>query len=52
MMNRNRVKILYVFENYLNIYNVLIVTKDDKTDGFGINYFNNFGFGHNLRTMY
>ncbi len=37
MMNRNRVTILHVFENYLN---VLIVTKDDKTDGFAINYFN------------
>jgi alpha-tubulin suppressor-like RCC1 family protein/tRNA A-37 threonylcarbamoyl transferase component Bud32 len=53
---KQRVKILYVFENYewnQNIkhcnfkgYNVLIVTKDDKTYAFGINSFNQLGFGH------
>ncbi len=51
-MNRNGVKILHVFENYLNVYNVLIITKDDKSDGFSINSFNNLCFGHNLQTMY
>jgi alpha-tubulin suppressor-like RCC1 family protein len=54
---KQRVKILYVFENYelnenknglvLNGYNVLIVAKDDKTFAFGINSFNQLGFGHN-----
>jgi tRNA A-37 threonylcarbamoyl transferase component Bud32 len=48
---KQRVKILYVFENYyygfvLNRYNVLIVTKDDKTYAFGENSNNQLGFGH------
>jgi hypothetical protein len=50
-MNRNRVKILHVFENYLNVYNVVIIIKDDKSDGFSINSFNNLCFGHSLQTM-
>jgi alpha-tubulin suppressor-like RCC1 family protein/tRNA A-37 threonylcarbamoyl transferase component Bud32 len=54
---KQRVKILYVFEDYeknenikksvLKGYNVLIVSKDDKTYAFGINTFNQLGFGHN-----
>jgi alpha-tubulin suppressor-like RCC1 family protein/tRNA A-37 threonylcarbamoyl transferase component Bud32 len=49
---KQRVQILYVFENYENIidlkgYNVLIVTKDDKTYAFGNNTNNQLGFGHN-----
>jgi alpha-tubulin suppressor-like RCC1 family protein len=54
---KQRVKILYVFEDYewnenikrhvLNRYNVLIVTKDDKTYAYGINSHNQLGFGHN-----
>jgi RCC1 and BTB domain-containing protein len=49
---KERVKILYVFENYENIffqkgYNVFIVTKDDKTYSFGENSDNQLGFGHN-----
>jgi alpha-tubulin suppressor-like RCC1 family protein len=47
---KQRVKILYVFENYGYFpkgYNVLIVTKDDKTYAFGINTYNQLGFGHN-----
>jgi alpha-tubulin suppressor-like RCC1 family protein len=48
---KQRVKILYVFENYyfsvLKGYNVSIVTKDDKTFAFGQNSFNQLGFGHN-----
>jgi hypothetical protein len=50
---KQRVKILYVFEDYecnenvLKGYNVLIVTKDDKTNAFGINSHNQLGFGHN-----
>jgi hypothetical protein len=51
-MNRNRVKILQVFENYLNVYNVVIIIKNDKSDGFSINSFNNLCFGHNSQTMY
>jgi alpha-tubulin suppressor-like RCC1 family protein len=60
---KQRVKILYVFENYelksmlfhfnfknetvfANRYNVLIVTKDDKTYAFGRNSNNQLGFGH------
>jgi hypothetical protein len=47
---KQRVKILYVFEdNYRNVfngYNVLIVTKDDKTYAFGNNSRNRLGFGH------
>jgi alpha-tubulin suppressor-like RCC1 family protein len=50
---KRRVKILYVFEDYeiierhvLNGYNVLIVTKDDKTYAFGNNFYNQLGFGH------
>ncbi len=48
---KQRVKILYVFENYgflrfLNGHNVLIVTKDDKTHAFGNNSHNRLGFGH------
>jgi RCC1 and BTB domain-containing protein len=34
---KQRVKILYVFKDYENELNVLIVTKDDKTFGFGQN---------------
>ncbi len=54
---KQRVKILYVLEDYewiqnierhvLNGYNVLIVTKDDKTYAFGINDYGLLGFGHN-----
>jgi alpha-tubulin suppressor-like RCC1 family protein len=48
---KQRVKILYVFENYKNLvpkgYNVLIVTKDDKTYAFGENFYSQLGFGHN-----
>jgi hypothetical protein len=48
---KQRVKILYVFENYdygiLKGYNVLIVTKDDNTYAFGINSYSQLGFGHN-----
>jgi alpha-tubulin suppressor-like RCC1 family protein len=45
---KQRVKILYVFEDYLsNKYNVLIVTKDDKTYAFGENICAQMGFGHN-----
>jgi E3 ubiquitin-protein ligase HERC4 len=47
---KQRVKILYVFEDYkydIKGYNVLIVTKDDKTYASGINTFNQLGFGHN-----
>jgi alpha-tubulin suppressor-like RCC1 family protein len=52
---KQTVKILYVFENYelvenidiiLQGFNVLIVTKDDKTYAFGNNYYNQLGFGH------
>ncbi len=51
---KQRVKILYVFEDYdhewkewnLKGYNVLIVTKDDKTFAFGENSWNQLGFGH------
>jgi RCC1 and BTB domain-containing protein len=46
---KQRVKILYVFEDYdyNDKYNVLIVTKDDETYAFGTNAFNQLGFGHN-----
>jgi hypothetical protein len=54
---KQRVKILYVFENYelnknknllvLKGYNVLIVTKDDKTYAFGNNGWGISGFGRN-----
>ncbi len=45
---KRRVKILYVFEdNYNNKYNVLIVTKDDKTYAFCENSWVQLGFGHN-----
>jgi alpha-tubulin suppressor-like RCC1 family protein len=56
---KQRVKILYVFQDYkwdykriinelvLKGYNVLIVTKDDKTYAFGRNSNNHLGFGHN-----
>jgi alpha-tubulin suppressor-like RCC1 family protein len=47
---KQRVKILYVFEDYelvIKGYNVLIVTKNDKTYAFGINTNNQLGFGHN-----
>jgi hypothetical protein len=45
---KQRVKVLYVFENYEYYgYNVLIVTKDDKTYAFGNNSYNRLGFGHN-----
>jgi hypothetical protein len=44
---KQRVKILYVFEEWIKEYNVLIVTKDDKTFAFGINSHNQLGFGHN-----
>ncbi len=43
---RQRVKILYVFEDNIK-YNVLIVTKDDKTYGFGVNSWGQLGLGHN-----
>jgi alpha-tubulin suppressor-like RCC1 family protein len=42
---KQRVKILYVFQDYPN-FNVLIVTKDDKTFAFGGNSYNRLGFGH------
>jgi alpha-tubulin suppressor-like RCC1 family protein len=44
---KQRVKILYVFEDYDVFRNVLIVTKDDKTYAFGENSDNLLGFGHN-----
>jgi hypothetical protein len=49
---KQKVKILYVFENYdyfenLKGYNVLTVTKDDKTYAFGNNSEGQLGFGHN-----
>jgi tRNA A-37 threonylcarbamoyl transferase component Bud32 len=47
---KQRVKILYVFEDYelvIKGYNVLIVTKDDKIYAFGNNTYNQLGFGHN-----
>jgi hypothetical protein len=44
---KQRVKILYVFEDRLKGCNVLIVTKDDKTYAFGNNTENQLGFGHN-----
>jgi alpha-tubulin suppressor-like RCC1 family protein len=49
---KQRVKILYVFEDFdyyghFKGYNILIVTKDDKTYAFGINSNNRLGFGHN-----
>jgi hypothetical protein len=50
---KQRVKILYVFKGFrlgvngFDGYNVLIVTKDDKTYAFGINSYNLLGFGHN-----
>jgi alpha-tubulin suppressor-like RCC1 family protein len=44
---KQRVKILYVFEDYeVDKYNVLMVTKDDKTYAFGRNSYNQLGFGH------
>jgi hypothetical protein len=42
-----RIKILYVFENYSKGYNVLIVTQDDKKYTFGNNSCGQLGFGHN-----
>jgi alpha-tubulin suppressor-like RCC1 family protein len=44
---KQRVKVLYVFEDVLKGYNVFIVTKDDKTYAFGYNSHNRLGFGHN-----
>jgi alpha-tubulin suppressor-like RCC1 family protein len=52
---KQSVKILYVFEDYdwvepkwlFKGYNVLIVTKDDKTYAFGVNTLGLLGFGHN-----
>jgi alpha-tubulin suppressor-like RCC1 family protein/tRNA A-37 threonylcarbamoyl transferase component Bud32 len=46
---KQRIKILYVFEDYIyhNNYNVLIVTKDEKTFAFGNNSHNQLGFGNN-----
>jgi alpha-tubulin suppressor-like RCC1 family protein len=44
---KQRVKILYVFEDYLKGENVLIVTKDEKTYAFGGNSSGKLGFGHN-----
>ncbi len=52
MMNSNKELKFYVFENYLNRYNVLIAAKDVKTYCFGINNFNLLAFGHNLQTKY
>jgi E3 ubiquitin-protein ligase HERC4 len=43
-MNSNELK-FYVFKELG--YNVLIVTKDDKTYAFGKNSYNQLGFGHN-----
>ncbi len=43
---KQRIKILYVFKNYPKGYNVLIVTKDDKTYTFGENSWEQLGFGH------
>ncbi len=43
---KQRVKILYVFQDYKNDINVLIVTKDDKTYAFGRNSLGILGFGH------
>jgi alpha-tubulin suppressor-like RCC1 family protein len=43
---KQRVKILYVFEDYLKGYNILIVTKDDKTYAFGGNCLGQLGLGH------
>jgi RCC1 and BTB domain-containing protein len=46
---KQRIQTLYVFEDfdYNDKYNVLIVTKDDKTYAFGRNTYNQLGFGHN-----
>jgi alpha-tubulin suppressor-like RCC1 family protein len=44
---KQRVKILYVFEDDEDEFNVLIVTKDEKTFAFGENSNNRLGFGHN-----
>jgi RCC1 and BTB domain-containing protein len=43
---KQRVKILYVFQDWRKEYNVLIVTKDDKTYAFGKNSRSQLGFGH------
>ncbi len=43
---KQRVQILYVFEDSIKGYNVLIVTKDDETYAFGNNNENQLGFGH------
>ncbi len=48
---KQRVQILNVFEDHQYFpkgYNVLIVTKDDKTYAFGENSLGLLGFGHNL----
>jgi alpha-tubulin suppressor-like RCC1 family protein len=54
---KQRIKILFVFENYdyipskadwvLEGYNVIMVTDDNKTYAFGNNTHNQLGFGHN-----
>ncbi len=54
---KQEVKNLFVFKDYeykhiedelvLKGFNVLIVTKDDKTYGFGENTYSQLGFGHN-----
>jgi alpha-tubulin suppressor-like RCC1 family protein len=45
---KQKVKILYVFKDstYNDKYDVLIVTKDDKTYAFGQNTFGKLGFGY------
>jgi alpha-tubulin suppressor-like RCC1 family protein len=50
---KQRVKILHVFqdEDSKNKFNVLVVTKDDKTFAFGENYYGQLGFGHD-RVVY
>ncbi len=38
----------FVFENYLNVYNVFIAAKDVKIYCSGVNNFNLLAFGHNI----
>jgi nitrite reductase/ring-hydroxylating ferredoxin subunit len=43
----NEIKLLYVFKDFGNYNNVLIVTNDDKIFAFGDNCFGVLGFGNN-----
>jgi alpha-tubulin suppressor-like RCC1 family protein len=42
----SEIKLLYVFKDYLNENNLLIVTNDDKVFAFGGNYKGVLGFGN------